>query len=70
MFETTPSFIKSESRYDSSSSCPKNKINTTKFRRSYQGRHPEAIHIPQRNFRRETPSWMNQRRYEHAFNSY
>jgi hypothetical protein len=68
--ETTPSFVKSESRYDSVSSRSKNKSNATKFRRSDQGRHPEAIHIPQSKFRRETPSWMNQRRYESVFNGY
>jgi hypothetical protein len=68
--ETTPSFVKRESRYDSISSRSKNKTNTTKFRRSDQGRHREAIHIPQSKFRRETPSWMNQRRYQSIFNSY
>jgi hypothetical protein len=68
--DTTPSFVKSESRYDSGSSCSRNKSNTTKFRRSDQGRHPEATHIPQSKFRRETPSWMNQRRYESVFNGY
>jgi hypothetical protein len=66
----TPSFVKSESRYDLGSSCSKNKSNATKFRRSHQGRHPEAIHIPQIKFIRETPSWMNHRRYESVFNSY
>jgi hypothetical protein len=54
--ETTPSFVKSESRHDLISSRSKNKINTTKFRRSDQGRHPKSIHIPQSKFRRETPS--------------
>jgi hypothetical protein len=63
-------FVKSEIRYDSGSSRSKNKSNTTKFRRSNQGRHPKSIHIPQRKFRRETPSWMNQRRYESVFNGY
>jgi hypothetical protein len=69
-FDTTPSFAKSESRYDSGSSRSINKRNTTKFRRSDHGRHPEATHIPQSKFKRETPSWMNQRRYESVFNSY
>jgi hypothetical protein len=68
--ETSPSFVKSESRYDSGSSHSKNKRNTTKFRILDQGRHPEDIHIPQSKFRRETPSWMNQRRYESIFNGY
>jgi hypothetical protein len=68
--DTTPSFAKSESRYDSGSSRSRNKSNTTKFRRSDHGRHPEAIHRPQSKFRRETPSWMNQRRYESIFNGY
>jgi hypothetical protein len=68
--DTTPSFAKSESRYDSGSSRSRNKSNTTTFRRSDHGRHPEAIHIPQSKFRRETPSWMNQRRYESIFNGY
>jgi hypothetical protein len=68
--KTTPSFVKIESKYDSSYSRSKNKINATKFRRSDQGRHPEAIHIPQIKFIRETPSWMNQRRYESVFNGY
>jgi hypothetical protein len=68
--DAAPSFVKSESRYDSGSSRSKNKINATKFRRSYQGRHTEAIHIPQSKFKRETPSWMNQRRYESVFNGY
>jgi hypothetical protein len=67
---TTTSFVKSESRYDSGSSCSRNKSNTTKFRRSDQGRHPKVIHIPQIKFIRETPSWMNQRRYGSVFNSY
>jgi hypothetical protein len=53
--ETTPSFVKIESRYDSVSSRSKNKRNATKFIRSDQGRHPEAIHIPQRKFKIETP---------------
>jgi hypothetical protein len=66
--DTAPSFVKSERRYDSGPSCSRNKRNTTKFRRSYQGRHPEATHTPQSKFRRETPSWMNQRRYESVFN--
>jgi len=61
---------KSESRYDSGSSRSKNKRNTTKFRRLDQGIHLEYIHIPQSKFIRETPSWMNQRRYESIFNSY
>jgi hypothetical protein len=69
-FEKNPSFVKSESRYDSVSSRSKNKSNATKFKRSDQGRHLEAIHIPQSKFRRETPSWMNQRRYEIIFNGY
>jgi hypothetical protein len=68
--ETTPSFVKSESRYESGSSCSRNKSDTTKFRISNHGRHPKAIHIPQRKFRRETPSWMNQRRYVSVFNGY
>jgi hypothetical protein len=57
-----PSFVKSESMYDTGSSRSKNKRNTTKFRRPDQGRHPKVTHIPQRKFRREKPSWMNQRR--------
>jgi hypothetical protein len=65
-----PSFVKRESRYDSGSSCSKNERNTTIFRRSDQGRHPEATHTPQSKFRRETPSWMNQRRYESVCNGY
>jgi hypothetical protein len=69
-YDTTPSFVKSERRYDSGSSRSRNKSNTTKFRRSDQGRHPKATHIPQRKFRRETSSWMNQRRYESVFNGY
>jgi hypothetical protein len=68
--DTTPSFAKSESRYDSGSSRSINKRNTTKFRRSDHGRHPKALHKPQSKFRRETPSWMNQRRYESVFNDY
>jgi hypothetical protein len=68
--DRAPSFVKIESRYDSGSSCSRNKRNTTKFIRSNQGRHPEAIHIPQSKFIRETPSWMNQRRYESGFNGY
>jgi hypothetical protein len=68
--ETTPSFVKSESRYDSGSSRPKNKSNATKYRRSDQGKHPKDIHMPRRKFRRETPSWMNQIRYESFFNGY
>jgi hypothetical protein len=70
MSKTTPSFVKIEIRYDSGSSRSKNKRNTTKFRRSDQGRHLEAIHIPQIKFIRETPSWMNQIRYESVFNGY
>jgi chromosome segregation ATPase len=54
--DTTPSFVKSEIQYESGSSRPRNKGNTTKFRRSDQGRYPEATHIPQRKFRREIPS--------------
>jgi hypothetical protein len=65
-----PSFVKRESRYDLGSSCSKNERNTTIFRRSDQERHPEATHIPQSKFRRETPSWMNQRRYESVCNDY
>jgi hypothetical protein len=68
--DTAPSFVKSESRYDSGYSRSRNKNNTTKFRISDQGRHLESTHIPQRKFRREIPSWMNQRRYESVFNSY
>jgi hypothetical protein len=68
--ETTSSFAKSKSRYDSVSTHSRNKSNTTKFRRSDHGRHPEAIHSPQSKFRRETPSWMNQRRYESVFKGY
>ena len=68
--DTTPSFLKSERRYASCSSCSINERNTSIFRRSDQGRHPEATHTPQRKFRRETPSWMNQRRYEIVFNDY
>ena len=65
-----PSFVKRESRYDSGSSCSKNENNTTEFRRSDQGRHPEATHTPQSKFIRETPSWMNQRRYESICNGF
>jgi hypothetical protein len=63
-------FIKRESKYDVGSSCSKNKRNTTKFIISDDGIHSEAIHRPQIKFRRETPSWMNQRRYESVFNNY
>jgi hypothetical protein len=66
--DTSPSFVKRESRYNSGFSCSKNERNTTIFRRSNQGRHPEATHTPQSKFRRETPSWMNQRRYESVCN--
>ena len=38
--DTTSSFVKIEIRYDSCSSHSRNKSNTTKFRRSDQGRHP------------------------------
>jgi hypothetical protein len=55
-FDTAPSFVKSESKYDSGSSCSRNESNTTKIRRSDQGRHPEATHTPQSKFRRETHS--------------
>jgi chromosome segregation ATPase len=68
--DTTPSFAKSESRYDSGCSRSRNKRNTTQFRRSYQGRHLEATHTTQSKFRRNTPSWMNQRKYESIFNGY
>jgi hypothetical protein len=68
--DKTPSYEKNESRYDSGSSCSGNKRNTKKFRRSDQGRHPEATHTPQSKFIRETPTWMNQRRYESIFNDY
>jgi hypothetical protein len=68
--DTSPSFLKGESRYDAGPSCSKNGSNTTIFRRSDQGRHPEATHTPQSKFRRETPSWMNQRMYESVFNGY
>jgi hypothetical protein len=64
------SFIKMESKYDAGSSCSKNESNITTFRRSNQGRHPEATHTPQSKFRRKTPSWMNQRKYESVFNGY
>jgi hypothetical protein len=64
------SFIKMESRYDAGPSCSKNERNTTIFKRSDQGRHLEATHTPQSKFRRETPSWMNQRKYESVFNGY
>jgi hypothetical protein len=67
---TALSYAKGESMHDSGSSRSRNKCNTTKFRRSDHGRHPEAIHRPQSKFRRETPSWMNQRRYESIFNDY
>jgi hypothetical protein len=56
--------------YESGSSRSKDKRNTTKFRRLDQGRHLEATHTPQSKFRRETPSWMNQRSYESVFNGY
>jgi hypothetical protein len=69
-YDASLSFIKRESKYDVGSSCSKNKRNTTKLRRSDQGRHPKATHTPQSKFRRETPSWMNQRRYESVFNGY
>jgi hypothetical protein len=39
-FETTHSFVKSKRRYDLVSLRSKNKSNSTKFRRSDQGRHP------------------------------
>jgi hypothetical protein len=68
--QVCPSFVKRESRYDSGSSCSKNESNTAIFRRLDQGRHPEATHTPQRKFRRETPSWMNQRRYESVCNGF
>jgi hypothetical protein len=68
--DASPSFVKSESRYDSGSSCSTNEINTTIFRRSDQGTHPEATHTPQSKFRRDTPSWMNQRRYESVCNGF
>jgi hypothetical protein len=72
--DTGPSFVKdedrSESRYDLVSSCSRNKSNTTKFRRSDQGRHPKDNHTPQSKNRRETLSWINQRRYESVFNGY
>jgi hypothetical protein len=64
------SFIKIESRYDVGPSCSKNERNITIFRRSDQGRHLEATHTNQSKFRRETPSWMNQRKYESVFNGY
>jgi hypothetical protein len=63
-------FIKRESKYDVGYSCSKNEINITTFRRSDQGRHLEATHTPQGKFIRETPSWMNQRRYESVFKGY
>jgi hypothetical protein len=66
--DTSPSFVKRESRYESGSSCSNNERNTAIFRRSDQGRHPKATHTPQSKFRRETPSWMNQRRYESVCN--
>jgi hypothetical protein len=68
--DASPSFVKRESRYDSGSSCSKNESNTTIFRRSDQEGHPEATQTPQSKFRRETPSWMNQRRYESVCNGY
>jgi hypothetical protein len=68
--DKAPSYAKSERRHDSGSSRSRNKCNTTKFRRSYHGRHLEAIHRPQRKFRTKTPSWMNQRRYESIFNGH
>ena len=68
--DASSSFVKRESRYDSSSSGSKNERNTTIFRRSYQRRHLEATHTPQSKFRRETPSWMNQKRYESVYNGY
>jgi hypothetical protein len=68
--DASPSFVKRESRYDSGSSCSKNERNTTIFRRSDQEGHPEATQTPQSKFRRETPSWMNQRRYESVCNGY
>jgi hypothetical protein len=67
---TSISFIKRESKYDVGSSCSMNKRNTTKLRISNQGRHQEAIHTPQIKIRRETSSWMNQRRYESVFKGY
>jgi hypothetical protein len=68
--DASPSFVKRERRYDSGSSCSKNEINTAIFRISDQEGHPEATQTPQSKFRRETPSWMNQRRYESVCNSY
>jgi hypothetical protein len=51
-----PSFLKGESGYDTGPSCSKNERNTTIFRRLDQGRHPEATHTAQSNFRREALS--------------
>jgi hypothetical protein len=64
------SFVKRESRYDSGSSCSKNESNTTIFRILDQEGHLEATQTPQSKFRRETPLWMNQRRYESVCNDY
>jgi hypothetical protein len=66
--DASPSFVKRESRYHSFSSGSKNERNIAIFRRSDQGRHPEATHTPQSKFRQEIPSWMNQRRYESVCN--
>jgi hypothetical protein len=44
--DIAPSFAKIESGYDLGSSRSRNKSNTTTFRRSDHGTHPEAIHIP------------------------
>jgi hypothetical protein len=52
------SFIKRESKYDAGSSCSKNKRNTTKLRRSDQGRHQAT--------QKERHSWMNQRSYSYT----
>jgi hypothetical protein len=69
-FDASLSFIKRESNYDASYSCSKNERNITTLRTSDQGRHPEATHTPQSKFRRKTPSWMNQNKYESVFNGY
>jgi hypothetical protein len=69
-FDASLSFIKREIKYDAGSSCSNNESNITTFRRSDQGRYPKATHTLQSKFRRKTPSWMNQRKYESVFNGY
>jgi hypothetical protein len=68
-YDTGASFVKGESKPDVDPSCSKNERNTTIFRISDQRIHQEATHTPQRKFRREAHSRMNQRgRYGSVFN--